>query len=225
MKFKRNRAVTVPDSADTGGEASSGYDRPTAGQKRGRKNPIKIVLSAAAAVIVVAAAVALFLIVHFGPQTGQANQLVNEAAGILSDVSPQINQVDTLLGSAFQQLSQNQPDAEKASLNQAKTLVNQVLPRLNQAKGDIDQAMALNISPAYQDYLQAESTSIGHVIELSQTRLAIAELLLADPTLDKPDSQKKLSGLKQAAAQQSSAAQQAEDQANRIADEHPDEIK
>jgi hypothetical protein len=171
---------------------------------------------------------ALFLVAVLagcGPETEQANQLVSDTSRILSEVAPQVKQVDDLLVQAFNQQAQGQLDAEKASATQAKALNEAIIPQLENVKSNMDQAAGLDVSDAYRSYLQAESSSLGYAIAFAQTRLGIAELLISDPTLVNPGSSERMSDLRKTELEQRSLAQQAEDEANRIIDEHPDEIQ
>jgi len=160
-----------------------------------------------------------------GPQTGDANRLVHEAGDIIAGVSSKVRQTDALLDQAAQQSNLRQLESEKATLSQAMSILDEAIPEIEAAKSKIDEAAGLNISDAYHQYLQAKGRALEAALVLRQTQRQKIELLLSDPGFDKADTQQKFAELQKTEAQQNQKVHEAENEADRIADEHPEEIQ
>ncbi len=160
-----------------------------------------------------------------GPQTGDANQLVHEAGNIIYSVSGQLKQADTLMSEAAAQSNQRQLETEKTTLLETKKIVTGAIPQIQSAQSKIDEAGGLEISSAFHQYLQAKSKALAAALALRQTQLQKINLMLADPGLDNQASQKQFAQLQQQEAQQDKNVQDAENEADTIANAHPNEIQ
>ncbi len=159
-----------------------------------------------------------------GPQTGDANRLVHEAGNIINSVSGQLQQADSLLSQAAVESNQRQLETEKANLSQAKSIVTAAVSQIESARSKINEAEGLQISSAFHQYLQDKSKALDAALALRETQLQKINLMLADPGLDNPDSEKQFLQLQQQEAQQDKNIQDAENAADAVANAHPKEI-
>ena len=172
-----------------------------------------------------AAAMVLALLAGCGSQTGDANDLVHQSGDLINSVQNKVQQVDTLLDQASQQSNLRQLDTEKQTLSQANDLLNQAIPQIEDAKAKVDQAARLNISSDFRKYLQAKSQALDAARSLRQTQQQKVVLMMADPGFDQPDTARKFADLQKTENDLNAKVQQAESQADQIANAHPDEIK
>lgn len=160
-----------------------------------------------------------------GKQTEQANQLVDEVNAIATEIEPKLNQADQLLVQATDQLSQGRTAEEQATLTQAQKVIDEILAQIKTAKAKTDEAAALDISDSYRQYLQAKGRALEEALALTQTSREITVVLLADPTVEKPETLTRVTELENAATAQASRLQAAEDEAAGIAAANADEIQ
>ncbi len=158
-----------------------------------------------------------------GKQTEQANQLVDDVNNIAAQVQPKLDQADKLLVQATDQLSQGKTEEEKSSLSQAQALIDEIIAQIDTAKSKTDEAAVLDISDTYRQYLQAKGRALEQALGLTQTTREITVVLLADPTVEKPDTLSKVTELETKAAGQAAQRNVAEDEANGIAQQNSDE--
>jgi hypothetical protein len=160
-----------------------------------------------------------------GKQTEQANQLVDEVNALAASAEPKLDQADQLLTQATEQLSQGKTEDEKNSLTRAQAIIDEIMGDIRTAKAKTDEAAALDISDTYRQYLQAKGRALEEALGLNQTSRDITVLLLADLTVEKPDTLARLTELENASIAQAVRLKAAEDEADSIAESHTDEIK
>ena len=160
-----------------------------------------------------------------GKQTDEANKLVDEVNVIASEVEPKLDQADKLLVQATDQLAQGKTADEQASLTQAQKNIDEILGKIETARTKTDEAAALDISDAYRQYLQAKGRALEEALGLTQTSREITVLLLADPTVEKPDTLAKVTDLEGKATAQADRLKEAEDEASQVAADHSEEIQ
>lgn len=166
---------------------------------------------------------ALLTVVLFsgcGKQTEEANRLVDEASAITSDTQQKVVQSEALILQAGDQQTQGQTEAQKATLNQIKTLNDEILAQIAEARAKTDQAAALNISDSYRRQLQASSTALGAAQDLFRTQQEMVVLLISDPVLEGQDSKRTYTKLQIRATDQRTLLEDAEAEAKRLVAEN-----
>lgn len=170
--------------------------------------------------ILIAAMLSLALTAGCGKQTEQANQLVDEASQLSGDAQQKVTQTEVLILQASDQQAVGQTDAQKATLTKIKSLNDEILAEIAQAKAKTDQAIALNISDSYRRQLQASSAALDAAANLFSTQQEMVTLLLGDPALDAAGSRQKYNELQIRASQQRSTLEDADAEARRLAEEN-----
>ena len=172
-----------------------------------------------------AAALIAVLVAGCGNETDKANQLVDEVNAITQDTGPKFDEVEKLLTQASAQLGAGRTEAEKATLDQALKLLDEIIPQIEQAKAKTEEAAGLQISDSYRQYLQAKSRAIDASLVLTQISRQLTNTYLADPTLQNPDTLPKIDGLRKNIEEQIKKLNDAETEAARIAAENAEEIE
>lgn len=166
----------------------------------------------------------LLMISGCGLETEEANQLVEEASTIAMEAGAKAGEVNELMAQATKQISDGNLEAGTASLNEAQVLNDEVVAGIEAAKIKIDEASSKNISDTFRQYLAIESKAYQSGVEVWKANRERIATLLADPTLQSPDTLQKMNELKQFIESKQKEKQEAEEEARRLVDENPDEI-
>lgn len=157
-----------------------------------------------------------------GPETDQANQLVGEVNQI--NIDDDLTQAGTLVSQATTEQATGQAEVAKQSLARAQERLNAASSSLQTARDKLDQAASMNISSEFESYLQSKLTAVDASLELVGILGQEIDLILADPNMESPDSDKKLSDLAGKAEDAAKRATDAEAEASKQAAQS-DQIK
>ncbi len=178
-----------------------------------------LILGAAIVIVAMSAVLA-----GCGSGTKQANSLVREAGDLAVTAQDKMTEVGKLLQQASNQLTDGKVEEETASLNQAQALIDETIADLESARSKIDEASSLEISDAFRQYLEAKSKVMDSGINMMNGSRELTAALLADPGLKNPETLEKVNTLQEQVLEMNQQTQEAEAEAQRIADENKDDI-
>jgi hypothetical protein len=159
-----------------------------------------------------------------GNETEKANGLVDEVNSITQGVEGKRSQADDALAKAFGQMGAGNIDEEKTNLTKAQSLINEIIPEVEKARGKTTEAASLKISDNYRKYLEAKTRSLDAAIKLNQLDRDMITLLLADPAMEKPETNTRIAEMQKTITDLTTQLNAAEAEADSIASENSDEI-
>ena len=164
-------------------------------------------------------------------QTGQSTVTwtslqtqVSQMQSLGVDADKKMEQSKQFVKTAFNELQAGQTQAEINDLTQAKALADQSVQNTVSEITILDTIMNLKLSPIMMQYFQTKKRAGTALLSAEQIDQNAVNILLADPTMSKPENVQFLNSVNSKVAELTANVQQAEDEASKIATQHPDEF-
>lgn len=171
------------------------------------------------ATVLTAILVAAFLVWALNRYEAQkADNLVAEADELVDTaIEPRLAHIEGLLSQATLQSQARQHEAEKTSLEQALTAIDEVTPLIVQAREKLDEAAGMRVGETRRQYLQARSRALTAIEGLEKIRREVAVTLYEDPAFTRPETLERVRELEARESEQYRELQAAEQEANSLA--------